>query len=204
MTIKKGQDWGSTGRLDPSAPSADSDAALAALFSVDDSGTLRGPAQVGLLGGDLATTLGARATESELRESTRTLLPLDLAVVEWGAGAKVMSASLVIRSTTWTGPIRAVMNAAYFGEWNVAPSGHPNDGRLDVIEATLGLGDRFKARKRLPAGLHVPHPDISIRRLKTVDWQVKARERVWIDHVEISGVETLTVQVHPDATVVAI
>ena len=204
MTIEKGKDWGRTGRLAPSDPIVTSDAALAALYSVDDSGTLTGPAQVGLLGGDLAATLGVRATEQDLRESTRTLLPLDLAVVDTGATTVVMSASLLVRSPAWTGPIRAVMNAAHYGEWNVSPSGHPNDGRLDVIEATLGLGDRLKARKRLPAGLHVPHPAISIRRLKSVEWQVRSRERVWIDRVEIRGVKSLKVRVHPDATVVAI
>ena len=96
------------------------------------------------------------------------------------------------------------MNASYLGEWNVAPSGHPNDGRLDVIEAQLGLGDRLKARKRLPAGAHVPHPAISIRRLKSVSWDVERGQKVIIDHEPVPDVTTVTVRVYPDATVIAV
>lgn len=203
MTIEKGQDWGTTGDLASDAPVVDSDAALASLFALDGE-TIVGPKQVGLTGGDLATTLGARSGESELRGSKRTLLPLDLASVHVDDEVFVMAATVLVRSPLWWGPVRAVMNASHYGPWNASPAGHPNDGRVDVIEANLGLGDRFKARKRLPAGIHVPHPDISIRRLKSVQWDVTSREKVWIDRIPKPGVRTIAVQVHPDATVVAI
>lgn len=203
MTIEKGKDWGLRGRLEADAPVVRSDVELAALFVVKD-GAVIGPEQVGLLGGDLATTLGARSTEAELRSSERTLLPIDLASVEIDGSTLVMAASLVIRSRWWHGPVRAVMNASHFGGWNAAPAGHPNDGRLDVIEAHLDLGDRLKARKRLPAGIHVPHPNISVRRLKHVCWEVSRREHVWIDHRQTRASEHVEVRVHPDATVVAI
>lgn len=203
MTIEKGKDWGTTGQLIDDAPVVDSDAALASLFTVSGD-TLTGPAQVGLTGGDLATTLGARSNEDELRGSPRTLLPLDLAIARTDHGEHVMAASLVIRSPFWIGATRAAMNASHYGEWNVSPAGHPNDGRVDVIEASLGMGDRLKARKRLPAGIHIPHPDISIRRLKTVRWEVSGQEKVWIDRVLCTGVRTVEVVVYPDATVVAI
>lgn len=203
MTIEKGKDWGFRGMLEPSAPVVASDADLAALFSESD-GEVVGPRQVGLLGGDLATTLGARSTESELRTSERTLLPIDLASVEIDGRTLVMAASLVVRSSWWHGPIRAVMNASHFGEWNASPAGHPNDGRVDVIEANLKLGDRMKARKRLPAGIHVPHPDISIRRLKHIRWEVTSREQVWIDRLQTQASGSIEVRVHPDATVVVI
>ena len=203
MTIKKGEDWGSRGALERDAPVVASDRALAALFRVSKSG-LVGPRQVGLVGGDLAATMGVRASEKELRSSERTLLPIDLATVDTGDMVVVMAASLVIRSRFWAGEIRSVMNASYLGEWNVSPAGHPNDGRLDVIEAQLGLSDRLKARKRLPAGAHVPHPSISIRRLKSVSWPVEGAQRVTIDGEQFPGVRSVSVQVCPDATVVAI
>lgn len=203
MTIEKGKDWGTVGTLAPGAPVVDSDAALAALFAPHGDG-LRGPSQVGLTSGDLATTIGAHANEHDLRNSARTLLPLDLATVEVDGNQLVMAASLVVRSRLWVGPVRAVMNAAHLGDWNVAPRGHPNDGRLDVIEANLKMGDWLKARKRLPAGIHVPHPDISIRRLKSVTWEVTSGQRVWIDRVFIGPARSVTVRVHRDATVVAI
>jgi len=203
VTIEKGKDWGTTGPLHLDAPVVDSDHALASLFSFVD-GALVGPEHVGLTGGDLATTLGARSNESDLRSSPRTLLPIDLATVDTGASTIVMAASLLVRSPLWAGPVRAVVNASHFGDWNVSPAGHPNDGRLDIIEATLGLGDRLKARKRLPAGIHVPHPAISIRRLKHIRWTLNRRERLWVDRVPIPNVKSVEVQVHPDVTVVAI
>lgn len=204
VTIEKGKDWGTTGSLAADAPVVNSDAELAALFSLVE-GMLVGPEQVGLTGGDLATTLGARSSEAELRGSPRTLLPLDLASVHTGEGdAIVMAASVVVRSPLWAGRVRAVMNASHFGSWNASPAGHPNDGRVDVIVANLSFGDRLKARKRLPAGIHVPHPDISIRRQCMVQWEVSTREKVWIDGVLKPGVRSVEVLVHPDATVVAI
>ena len=163
-----------------------------------------GPRVVGLTGGDLATTLGARGSSEALRSSNRTLLPLDLATVHMPDEVTVMAASLVIRRPLWWGRVRAVMNASHYGQWNVSPSGHPNDGRLDVIESTLGFGDRLKARNRLPAGLHVPHPDLSIRRLKQVNWELSSAEKLSIDGVAWPGIRAVEVRVHPDATTVAI
>ena len=65
MTIRKGQDWGSTGRLAADDPIADSDRAVAELFSLT-SGDLKGPSLVGLVGGDLARTVGATGSPDDL------------------------------------------------------------------------------------------------------------------------------------------
>lgn len=207
MTIEKGQDWGSRGSVDADTPIVRSDTELASLFTVSGN-ELTGPSVVGVVDGDLARTLGARADEREIRRGERTLLPIDLAIVttqtKKGDMTTVMAASLVIKAPLWLGATRAVMNASYLGPWNVSPAGHPNDGRLDVIVSELGFGDRLKARKRLQSGTHVPHPQISIRRLKSVTWETGRHQSVAIDGELIAGVRSLTVTVCPDATVVAI
>ena len=154
--------------------------------------------------GDLARTLSARADDGELVGGDRTLLPIDLAIVSADEKKMVMVASLVIRRSWWRGPISAAMNASYLGDWNVAPSGHPNDGRVDVIEADLSLSDRWKARTRLASGTHVPHPDISIRRLKQASWELDGTRSVTVDGVDLGRPASVTIDVVADAVTVAI
>ena len=203
MTIKRGEDWGHMGPVAEGTPVARSDAELAAMFKVQD-GQIVGPDLVGLLDGDLAQTVGASGDEALLRGTDRPHLPIDLAVVSLDGRELVMAGSLVIRARWWTGPVWAAMNAAFLDDWNVAPAGHPNDGRLDVIEANLSMGDRLKARDRLPTGSHVPHPDISVRRLKEASWSPTRRQFVFVDHVQYGGVSEVAVVVHPDASTLVI
>ena len=205
MTIKKGEDWGAVGPLPADAPIASTDAELAALFVPHGVDGLDGPEVVGLAsGGDLARTLGGRATPAQLRDGERTLLPIDLTIVSVDGSPIVMAANLVIRSSWWRGSLSGAFNASHLGAWNVAPSGHPNDGRVDVLEADLSLGDRWKARSRLPAGTHLPHPNISVRRLKRMQWDVDSARNVTIDGVSYGSPGTVALTVVPDAVTVAI
>ncbi len=220
MTIKKGEDWGSRGELDADAPIVSSDRALAELFSIvrtgDDAPTISGPAQVGLIPNDVATnlpgtptidlarTVSARATAADLRSGERTLLPLDLTIVTVDETDHVMAASLVIRRPYWLGVVEGAMNASFLDDWNVTPSGHPNDGRLDVVRAELSASDRWKARSRLTSGMHVPHPDIAIRRLKTHEFRPDSRATVRIDGVDRGHAHSVGFVVVPDAVIIAI
>ena len=56
------------------------------------------------------------------------------------------------------------MNAQYLGRWDVAPRGHPNDGRVDVLPRRRRRCRRAtgcRARAALPQGTHVPHPQLA-------------------------------------------
>lgn len=225
MTIEKGKDWGSRGLVAEDVPIVASDRELAALFSVsegDDSRvTISGPELVGLVpGGDtttppressngLAKTLGARGTIEALRSSERTIVPIDLGIVTLAAPGPeisrfVMASSLVISSRFWAGVTEGAMNAAFLGEWNVTPTGHPNDGRFDVVRVEMSMSDRLKARKRLPSGTHLPHPDISIRRLKNATFSPAPSARVWVDGQPHRACVEVALTVIPDAVLVAI
>lgn len=213
MTIEKGQDWGSSAALPDDAPIAYTDADLADLFTIESNGSLSGPSHVGLRGpteqdrthpADLARTVSARGDEASLRSGERPALPIDLAVVTFDGEQRVVAGSLVLRRPRWVGVVEGAMNASFLGDWNVTPSGHPNDGRLDVLRADLSIGDWFKARKRLASGAHIPHPDISIRRLKSGSFQPDPRARLWLDHREFGHVHDVEFVVHPDATTIVI
>jgi len=212
MTIEKGEDWGSRGPLAIDAPIVSNDRALAELFSVV-AGALSGPSQVGLAGAgaadskaarDLARTVSARATEDELRSNDRTQLPIDLSIVTVDGVDYVMASSLVIRRPLWLGTVEGAMNASFLGDWNVTPSGHPNDGRLDVVHAELSIGDWWKARSRLSLGTHLPHPKIGVRRLRQHEFVPGRGTTVQIDGHNVGRATSVLVTVVPDATTVVI
>jgi diacylglycerol kinase family enzyme len=101
------------------------------------------------------------------------------------------------------GPIVLVMNAEFIGEWDVAPRGHPNDGRVEVVEAgDLRLRERMAARRRLPAAAHVPHPRIVTRSVRSARWTFAAPVEVRLDGVAAGTARTVAITVLPDAAVV--
>lgn len=203
MTIEKGKDWGRPVELPEGAPIVSTDRSLAELFAVADGG-LSGPAFVGLNGGDLARTVGAEAPDEDIRRGERVGLPVDLAVARVDERSLVVASSLVIRRFGWLGTVQGAMNASFLGDWNVVPAGHPNDGRFDVVVSELAFGDWLKARRRLVLGTHVPHPKISIRRLKKYSFDVPLGAGVWIDGRAIGRATRVDLEVFPDSTTVVI
>lgn len=168
---------------------AGSDAELAQLVARDPSGAY------GIRGGDLHRSLGAPPP----RETTQQL-PLDaLRVrcddVEWLAVAHV-----VVRDSWWRGPLLAVLNCAYVGHWNVSPRAHPNDGRFDVVEVTadMSVRQRLQARRRLPLGAHLPHPNITARTAESQTWSFGAPRHVFVDGLGLGRVVRLTIEISPD------
>jgi hypothetical protein len=200
VTVEKGVDWGGTGPVPDDLVLVRTDAeARAAVVAARASG---GPLPtLGLLGGDLARTLGGgrdgAGDGSRLREAG-TLATVDLGVARLDGVAHPFVAHLVARRSWWRGRVVAVMNAQFLGAWDVAPRAHPGDGRLDVLDGDLGLGDRWKARRRLPAGTHVPHPGIEQRR--TASWSTTfARPTpVHLDGTAVVTARTVVVEVEPD------
>jgi diacylglycerol kinase family enzyme len=97
------------------------------------------------------------------------------------------------------------MNAQFVGSWDVAPRAHPGDGLLDVVEAgpDLGIADRWKAWRRLPAGMHVPHPRITTRRVAALQLDVAGRV-VELDGERQPAAEALSIRLRPDALRVAV
>ncbi len=56
----------------------------------------------------------------------------------------------------------AVMNGQYLGSSDLAPRGHPGDGRAEIVVFDVPPDDRREMRSRLASGTHVPHPAITI------------------------------------------
>lgn len=206
MTIRRGEEWGTVGPLPPDGLVVNTDAAArAAVERARRAG--QPPPALGLLGGDLARTVGARGDEARLRSDDARLLPVDVGSVLLDGRQFWFVAHLVARRSWWRGRLVAAMNAQYVGAWDVAPRAHPGDGRLELLDvdpSAFGLADRVKARRRLPTGAHVPHPGIREQRVGA--WQATFAPplRVWLDGVAMGEATNVSVRVEPDALTVVV
>src|SRR5262245_59005451 len=190
MTIRKGEQWGTPTTRPTDLVVAGSDAELAALVARDPGG------EYGLRGGDLYRSLGAPPERETMQR-----LPLDALMVRADDGDEVLCvAHVVARNGWWTGPILAIENCGYVGHWNVAPRAHPNDGRFDVVEVSgsMSVRQRLQARRRLGAGTHVPHPDITIRTAESGEWRFGRPTNLYLDGVQRGRCTRLMVTIAPD------
>lgn len=108
-------------------------------------------------------------------------------------------AHLVARRRWWRGKGVVVANAAFLGTWNIAPRAHPGDGRLDVLEGALSIGDRWRARSRVVSGSHVPHPRIEERRVTAAQFDLPRGTVVYLDGTSLGPASTVSVRVEPEA-----
>ena len=206
MTIRPGMPWGRQVRRPDDLVVASSDRDIARLLAVQP-----GP-PVAAGGGDLARTLGVRGDDGR---STMNEFPIDLLELQLGAqpdqsGELLVACAHVIarapwhRGHWWRGPILAVMNAEFVGDWDVAPRGHPNDGRAEVFEvdASMSMRERFGASRRLATGTHVPHPRITSRSVRTAAWDFPRPLEVFVDGQHVGRTTSLAITVQPDAAIV--
>lgn len=197
MTVQRGQRWGVVTERPGDLVELADDAALAAHIAAARSAGVA-PAPVALAGGALARTVGAPPwTDTAMV----TRLPLDTMRVETAGHVAWAAAHVVARRGWWRGEVVAVMNAQYIGRWDVAPRAHPNDGRADVVHvaASMSVRDRWRARRRLPAGAHVPHPDIATRRAGDISLEFARPLDIWIDGVRWRRATAVRVEVVADA-----
>lgn len=205
MTVEKGAEWGAAGPPPEGTVLVRSDAEARAVLEAARRDRRPFP-PLGLLGGDLARTLGGRGDPARFSGGAVTVCTVDVGEVLLDGRVRYFVAHCVVRRRSWwRGPIVAAMNAQYHGDWDVAPRAHPGDGVLEVVEvdAAMAAGERWKARRRLPAGAHVPHPLITVRRQAALQLDVDGLG-VWLDGERQPPARALSVRLQPDALVVAV
>jgi hypothetical protein len=191
VTISKGSPYGEAGAVLPADGvrcATDADARRAVEAARRDG---RPFPVLGLAGGDLARTLGGGGELS-------VAFPVDLGQVLVDGRLHLFVASCVVRSRSWRRAL-AVGNAQWLGPWNLWPRGHPNDGRLDLLDVRLPAGDLWKVRRRLPTGSHLPHPGIEARRVRAETAELPAPLGVWLDGERVGVGRTLAFRCVPDA-----
>lgn len=191
MTISKGSAYGEPGAGLPGDGvrcATDADARRAC----DEARSQGRPYPVlGLVAGDLARTLGGTG-------ALDVAFPVDLGQVLVDGRLHLFVATCVVRNRWWTRTV-AVGNAQWLGAWNAWPRGHPNDGRLDLLDARLPVGDLRKVRARLRTGSHLPHPGIRERRVRAETVELDRPLGVWLDGDRIGEGRTFAFRCVPDA-----
>ena len=107
------------------------------------------------------------------------------------------------RDLPWDRDTITTEQIAQLGGWDVAPRSHPNDGVVDVLVISMGLGDRMKARKRLATGTHVPHPFIAQRRVSTAEFRLRPT-KIWLDGELVTTLTDFIITVEPDALTIVL
>jgi hypothetical protein len=158
---------------------------------------------LGVLAGDLCRTLAGLGDEARLRSADAVAFPVDLGQVLVDGRLHVFVAHAIARTRFWTRAVVA-MNAQWHGSWNLGPRGHPNDGLLDVFDATLAWTDLPKVRSRLPSGSHLPHPGIKERRVAAVQFELDKALPVWLDGERVDEGRKLSFRIEPDALTVVV
>ena len=204
MGVVRGQDWGEVGPVPDDALVAASDAALSDLLQVGPwlDGRWAPGSVVVLTGGDLCRTLGGGGRARPGIEST--LLDVDVGEALLDGRLHRFVAHLVARPSRHPGRWWMAANAAYRGRWNVAPRAHPGDGLLDVIDASLALGDVPAAWRRLGRGVHVPHPAIRQERTRSIQQTFERPAPAFVDGRSVGRVRDLSVRLRPSALRVAV
>lgn len=201
MTISKGSSWGNSVVRPDELRIAATDAELATLLT-DGTGH-----PVAASGGDLFRTMGSRpiGDRNELMA-----FPLDVVDVELDGGAPVVAVAHVLarlparRGGAWRGPVLVVMNAEFIGDADVAPRGHPNDGRIEtlLVDESMTARQRWASRRRMRNATHLPHPDISTRSVTSATYDFDTSLQVFADGLDVGSARSITVTVRPDAAVV--
>lgn len=203
MSIERRRDWGTRGALPEGGVVASSNAELLDLAtSHRRSGTPIPP--VALTGGDLWRTLGGVPGSTRWQTDHAQRLPVDLGAVLLDGRLHWFCAHLVARRSWLRGRIWVATNAGHLGTWNLAPRSHPGDGLLDLLDADLPLGQRLAARRRLPAGTHVPHPGIVERRTGAEQVEFEGATPIWLDGRRVGEARRLSVRLEEDALLVVI
>ncbi|WP_419841432.1 diacylglycerol/lipid kinase family protein [Candidatus Poriferisodalis sp.] len=208
MTIRRGAQWGAGCPLPDGAPIAATNAELRRLVTCQ----MRGDAPtvpVGVVGGDLWRVVGAPPGGVErLRGARARTAPIDLIEVAIEGHLRWACVGVVARRSWWRGPVVAAANVDRLGEWRIAPAAHPNDGRMHVVstgidQRPLSVTQRVLARRRLRSGAHVPHPAISVQRVRRAEFRFDRSLAVWLDGERVGECRTLTVSVRPGAAAIA-
>ncbi|TML18960.1 MAG: hypothetical protein E6G39_02340 [Actinobacteria bacterium] len=199
MSVRRNHDWGEPGPMPSNAVVMASDREVSRMVEWSWAAHEPLPA-VGLVGGDLRRALGGQRSSRDLQSDVDVLgAVVDVGSVIVDGTQHAFVAQVIARSRWWSGAVFAVMNSEWLGDWIVAPRAHPGDGRFDLVEARLSIGDRIKARRRLRTGTHVPHPSIHVRTITTTDIEFGGTRSIYVDGERIGRATAMQIECHREA-----
>ena len=205
MVIEPGRDWAEPGALAAGEVVVTNNRELHSWVEThrDDPVSL---GRVGIVGGDLARTVGVNAAGRP--NPARPFGPdamsysadLGEALID---GRRVAFACHLVATArrAWRGGRRftVIANSPWWGDYNVAPKAHPNDGLLDVVEFDLGPRQWKPVRARMATGSVLPHPGIRARRDSAYSAEWDEERTIVVDDVAVGAARRIAVRIRPDA-----
>ena len=202
MTIRRGESWGSAVEP-PAGLTVVRDGAELGRYVTERRRQGTKPDHVGIAAGDLARTMGGGTPWRFNGVVVKGLI--DIVRVE-AEGEVACAASHVVGrrlSSRFRGEVLFVMNAQFLGPYDIAPRGHPNDGRVEVLKVASSMSWRVRRRalQRALTGTHVPHPLISTSVVSTSPLEVVFERPldVWLDGTKWLRTRSVTFTVEADA-----
>lgn len=202
MSIRRGSEWGTVIDLPDDVTVVSSDAELAQLCAA---GT-ESQRPIALAGGDLARTMGGGTPGRIHPGATVVRAAVDIVEVTSEGRSSVFVAHLVARRRSWRGSVAFAMNAQFIGQRDVAPRGHPGDGRIEVLQVapTMPWRARLAARRRAITGTHLPHPDLTVSSVTRTRLSFDRPQRVYLDGVFWTSTTQIDLTVRPSAVEVLV
>jgi hypothetical protein len=197
MTVQKGEPWGhpAVSPDDVRVVSTDRDIREWIVWHRTRGQPIR---DLAVAGGDLARTCGGGGGG----RPSSAMVTVDAMRVSLDDGEPTWGAAHVVARREWLrGELAMVMNAQFYGAYDIAPRSHPNDGKVDVlhVDGEMGWRDRLQARQRARTGSHLPHGHLTMRSVADCELSFDEAVVVWIDGVRQRAVRRLRVTVEPDA-----
>jgi YegS C-terminal NAD kinase beta sandwich-like domain len=197
MTARKGEPWGTPAvcPTDLRVVSTDRDLRDWVIRHRSRGEPIR---DLGVAGGDLARTCGG----ATVAHPASAKVTVDAMRVSLDGGDPTWGVAHVVARRRWLGDeVVMVMNAQFYGAYDIAPRGHPNDGKVDVlrVDPQMGWRDRLQARQRARTGTHLPHGHLSMRSVPEIELDFDAAMVVWIDGVRCGAARRVQITVEPDA-----
>ncbi|MEQ1872358.1 MAG: hypothetical protein ABL953_01420 [Ilumatobacteraceae bacterium] len=200
MTIEKGMPWGVAvpSPADLRVVPTDRDARDFVVRQRERGESLR---PLGLGGGDLARTMGGGSGRFP---GTVTQAIVDLLRVQAGERVTWAVSHVVARRSWHRGEVLFAMNAQFFGNYDVAPRSHPNDGKVDILHVAADMSWRARraAMRRARTGTHLPHPQLTTRQVTDYSLTFKRPLVIWVDGERWGSAAELQITVEPDALTV--
>lgn len=195
--MKRGEDWGERSPVPDDAVWIDDDSSARALVANARRAHQTLP-NLCLTGGDLARGLGGGRGRQRILSQGATHVRIDVGAVLLDGRLDWFIAHLVARRSWMRGRILVVANTDFIGKWNIAPRAHAGDGRLDLIDCDLSIGDRLKARRRLPSGAHLPHPAITSRSGAAFQIELDRPTPIHLDGQVVGRASKLSIRTEPE------
>ena len=95
------------------------------------------------------------------------------------------------------------MNAEFIGDWDVAPRGHPNDGRAEVlqVDASLPTSPAIGRATTIATGTHLPTRGSGTGSVRDATFEFADPMVLCVDGVDVGTARSMSVHVRPDAVV---